>query len=58
VYPVNDVDWLGGWEFNSIPTSSDYFPRPSRECFDFVGFDTRFYEEVHGFEVQGAKSGM
>ena len=51
------MNWLGGKEYESIPTKSHYYPG-SGECFDFVAFDTRFYEAVHGFEKEGVKAGM
>jgi hypothetical protein len=57
-YPVPDVTWLGGEEFMSIPVKSDCFPGPSHNCFDFVNFDTRFYEFIHSYEKPGVQSGL
>lgn len=58
LYPVADTAWLGGEEYTSIPVKSDYFPGPSHDCFEYVRFDTRFYEQIDSFEKPGAKAGM
>lgn len=58
MYPTADVNFLGSEEFNTIPLTSNYFPGPSHNCYEYADFDTRFYEWVHGFEREGAVAGM
>ena len=57
MYPVSDVNWLGGKEFASIPLTSDYFPGPSHNCFDYANFDSRFYEFIDSYEKPGTNPG-
>ncbi len=56
-YPVPDLAFLGSEEFMKIPINSDLLPGPSHMIFDFVNFDTRYYELVQSFEAEGAKPG-
>lgn len=57
LYPASDVESLTVDELKKFPMTSELFPG-SGSAFDFVDFDTRFYEFVHGFEKEGATAGM
>jgi hypothetical protein len=57
IYPVPDWSWLEGDEFKSIPTKAECFKVPSKECFECIAFEIRFYEYVHGYEPEGTKAG-
>jgi hypothetical protein len=57
-YPVRDLAFLQSEEFFKIPTTNDLLPGPSHNVIHCVDFDTRYYELVQCFEVDGTKPGM
>jgi hypothetical protein len=54
-YPVRDLAFLQSEEFFKIPITIDLLPGPSHMIFDFVDFDTRYYELVQTYEPEGTK---
>lgn len=57
VYPVKDVNWSTGEEFQRVPTTSELFKVEGNNAKSCADFDIRFYELVQSFQGQGAKPG-
>ena len=56
-YPLHDVSWLHGEEFDSAKESTDADYLPGRSVFKSVDFEGRGYELVGGSSVMGGGEG-